>query len=193
MANVGISDISWFDVLSTNIKDPAVSDALRNLVRNLELLVAQAIDATNLIVLTEDVTNADVTPDTLADVTGLSFPVLSGELYQFRFFIHYAANAVTTGSRWSVNGPATTILSYRSEYGFTRTSRTFNEGLSGYDLPASSNATSPAAAASENIAVVEGLIEPSANGDVIARFASEVTAAAIVAKAGSFVQYRRLK
>lgn len=191
MANVGISDISWFDVLSTDIQDPAVSDALRNLIRNLELLVAQAIDATNLIVLTENVTNADVTPNTLADVTGLSFPVLSGELYQFRFFIHYAANAVTTGSRWSINGPATTVLSYRSEYGFTVASRTYNEGLSSYNLPASSNATSPATA--ENIAVVEGLIEPSANGDVIARFASEVTAAAIVAKAGSFVQYRRLK
>ena len=191
MSNVGIAYISWFDVLSTDIQDSAVSDALRNLVRNLELLVNQVTEATNLVVLTADVTNADATPNTLADVTGLSFPVISGEVYAFRYFIHYTANATTTGSRWSVNGPATTILSYRSEYGLTGTSRTINEGLSAYNLPAAANVTSPATIG--NIAVVEGIIQPSVDGSVIARFASEVGSAAIVAKAGSFVQYRRIQ
>lgn len=191
MANVGIADISWFDVLSTDIQDSAVSEALRNLVRNLELLVNQATDATNLVVLTEDVTNADATPNTVADVSGLSFPVISGETYQFRFFIHYTANATTTGSRWSINGPSVTTLSYRSEYGLTGTSRTVNDGLTSYNLPTAANATSPATAG--NIAIVEGIIQPSANGNVIARFASEVGSAAIVAKIGSFVQYRRIR
>lgn len=191
MANVGIADISWFDVLSTNVEDSAVSEALRNLVRNLELLVNQVSEATNLVVLTDNVTNANATPNTLADVTGLSFPVVAGEVYQFRFFIHYTANATTTGSRWSVNGPAATVLSYRSEYGLTGTSRTVNDGLTTYNAPAAANATSPAT--SGNIAVIEGIIQPSADGSVIARFASEVGSAAIVAKSGSFVQYRRLQ
>lgn len=191
MANVGIADISWFDVLSTDVKDSAVSESLRNLVRNLELLVNQVTEATNLVVLTEDVTNANATPNTLADVTGLSFPVVAGEVYAFRYFIHYTANATTTGSRWSINGPATTVLSYRSEYGLTGTSRTLNDGLSSYNLPAAANATSPATLG--NIAVIEGIIQPSADGSVIARFASEVGSAAVVAKSGSFVQYRRLQ
>lgn len=168
-----------------------MSESFRNLVRNLELLVIQAKESTDLIVLDEDVTNADATPNTIADVTGLSFPVESGNLYQFRFFIVYTANATTTGSRWSINGPAATSLAYRSEYGLTTTSRTVNDGLAAYNLPAASNATSPATAG--NVAVIEGVIQPSADGAVVARFASEVGSAAIVAKAGSFVQHRRLK
>lgn len=43
-----------------------------------------------------------------------------------------------------------------------------------------------------NIAIMEGLITPSANGTVVARFASEVSASAIVAKAGSTVFYQQV-
>jgi hypothetical protein len=39
------------------------------------------------------------------------------------------------------------------------------------------------------MAIIEGFILPSAAGTVIARFASEVTASAITALRGSFVQY----
>jgi len=56
-----------------------------------------------------------------------------------------------------------------------------------YDNPAASNATS--AATGGNIAIIEGFIRPSANGTLIARFASEVANSAITAKAGSIVQY----
>lgn len=47
-------------------------------------------------------------------------------------------------------------------------------------------------ATGSNIAVIEGFITPSANGTVIARFASEITASAIVAKAGSIVMYQQV-
>jgi hypothetical protein len=39
---------------------------------------------------------------------------------------------------------------------------------------------------------VTGVIQPSANGTLVARFASEVSSSAIVAKAGSFVLYQQI-
>ncbi len=42
------------------------------------------------------------------------------------------------------------------------------------------------------IAWLEGLILPTADGTVIARFASEILSSAITALAGSFVQYQQI-
>jgi len=141
-------------------------------------------------VLGADVTNNNGVANTIADVTGLSFPVVSGKTYWFRFVIDYTAAATTTGSRWSINGPTTSRLSYRSEYSLTTTSRTVNEGVTAYDSPAASNATSATTGA--NQAIIEGFITPTADGTVIARFASEVLSSAIVAKARSIVEYQQL-
>jgi hypothetical protein len=138
-------------------------------------------------VLASDVTNNNAVANTIADVTGLSFAVTSGLRYKFRFVIFYTAAASTTGSRWTINGPTTTLLRYRSAYSLTATSRTFNEAVAAYNTPAACNATS--VATNQNMAVIEGSITPSANGTVIARFASEVANSAIVAKAGSYVEY----
>jgi hypothetical protein len=153
-------------------------------------LVAASSPAFTTVILGADVTNADATPNTIADVTGLSFAAVSGNTYWFRFFIMYTAAATSTGSRWSINGPSTTLLNYKSEYSLTTTTRTINEGLSTYDAPAACNATSAATAA--NIAWIEGFATFSATGPVIARFASEVTVSAIVAKAGSILQYQQV-
>jgi hypothetical protein len=141
-------------------------------------------------VLASDVTNNNATPNSIADVTALSFAVVAGSTYKFRFVIRYTAAATATGSRWSINGPALTFLTYRAEYSLTTTTRTNIEGSTAYDLPAACNATSAATAG--NIAIIEGIIKPSANGTVIARFASEVASSAIVAKAGSFVEYETI-
>lgn len=141
-------------------------------------------------VLASDVTNNNAVANSIADVTGLSFPVVNGTRYWFRFCIQYTAAATTTGSRWTVNGPSFSELRYGSEYSLTTTSRTMNEGLVAYDLPAASSASSAATAG--NIAIVEGFIRPSADGTVIARFASEVASSAIIARTGSYVEYLAL-
>lgn len=140
-------------------------------------------------VLGADVTNNNATANTIADVTGLSFPVVTGNTYWFRFSIHYTSAATTTGSRWSINGPTTSMLRYRSQYSLTATSDTFNTATA-YDIPAASNATSASTAG--NIALIEGYITPTADGNVIARFASEISGSAIVAKAGSTVHYQEV-
>jgi hypothetical protein len=137
--------------------------------------------------ITSDVANANATANTLADITGLSFAVTSGTYYAFKFFIRYDAAATTTGARFSLNGPAATFMAYSSYYPLTATTETINYGMTAYDLPAASNASS---LVTGNIAVVEGVIQPSANGTVIGRFASEVSSSAITAKPGSHVQWR---
>lgn len=146
------------------------------------------VNVLNTVVLASDVTNNNGTANTIADVTGLSFSVTAGVKYWFRAVIDYTAAATTTGSRWSISGPGSpTRLAYWSQYSLTTTSITTNTGLTSYDLPAASNATS--AATGGNIAVIEGHITPSSDGTVIVRFASEVASSAIVAKAGSVLQW----
>ncbi len=149
-----------------------------------------AVNALNLVVLASDVTNSNAVANTIADVTGLSFAVTAGESYWFRAVVRYTAAATTTGSRWSVNGPASpTRLVYRSQYSLTAATETLNAVQNAYDLPAASNATS--ATTADNLAIIEGHITPSANGTVVIRFASEVANSAIVAKAGSVLEWVR--
>jgi hypothetical protein len=144
----------------------------------------------SIVTLASDVTNNNGTANTIADVTGLSFSVLNGKTYLFEFDIIYTAAATTTGSRWSINGPTTTHLNYESAYSLTTTTATTNAMLQAYDSPAGANATS--AATGNNWAWIRGVIRPSADGTVIARFASEISSSAIVAKAGSFVRYQQV-
>ena len=149
---------------------------------------AAAISEINLVVLAADVTNNNAVANSIADVTGLSFPVVAGQSFQFEFFIDYTAAATTTGSRWCINGPAFSRLMVQSNYGLTTTSLTFNQ-VGGYDLPAAANASSPLTTG--NLAYIAGQITPSADGNVIARFASEIAGSAIVAKAGSLLKWTR--
>ena len=149
--------------------------------------VGQSLSA---VVLGGDVINNNGTANTMQDVTGLSFDVVAAATYYFKYIILYTAAVNTTGSRWAINGPATpTLLSYTSEYTLTTTTSTRNGAVQAYDSPAACNATSVVA---QNLAVIEGLIKPSANGTVIARFASEVLSSAITAKAGSVLYYQKL-
>lgn len=144
----------------------------------------------SVVVLSSDVINNNAVANTMQDITGLSLPVVSGTRYWFQFFIRYTAAATTTGSRWSVNGPTFNELGFRVSSGLTTTSWTMLDGLSTYDTPAAASASSTATGS--NIAVIEGVIRSTADGNVIGRFASEVANSAITAKAGSFLRYRAL-
>ena len=148
-----------------------------------------AVNALNLVVLASDVVNSNAVANTIADVIGLSFAVTAGETYWFEFFIDYTAAATTTGSRWSVSGPAFTRLAYTANWSLTATSNTFSNAVA-FDMPAASNASS--AATGGNFAYVSGFIRPSANGTVTARFASEIASSAITAKAGSVLRWVRV-
>lgn len=144
------------------------------------------------VVLGSDVTNNNATANTIQDVTGLSASFLNGKTYYFKFVIWYTAAATTTGSRWGVNASAGTAanLSLISEYSLTTTTTTRNALIQSFDSPAASNATS--ATTGNNMAILEGYFRPTADCTFIARFASEVSSSAIVAKAGSVLYYQQL-
>jgi len=134
--------------------------------------------------LTGDVANSNAVANTLADITGLTHTVVSGTSYYFKAVILYTSAATTTGARFTVNGPAMTAVGYRSEYTLTSTTTTLNSHLNALQLPAASNAT---ALLLGNVAYLEGMFTPSANGTFAIQFASEVANSAITAKAGSFL------
>ena len=147
--------------------------------------------AMNAVILSSDVTNNNATANTMQDITGLSFSAKALSRYWYRFVIHYTAAATTTGSRWGVNCNASiNELRGRSEYSLTTTTKTINEGISAYDSPSASNATS--AATESNIAIIEGIFRPATDGTFIGRFASEVSSSAIIAKAGSILYWGEL-
>ncbi len=133
---------------------------------------------------------ADVasTTTTLANVTGLSFPITTGVTYRFKFFIVYTANATTTGSRWTISGPTATTLRFYSTYPSSTSANVFYY-QSAYDGAA---VTTNSGATTCNIAIIEGTINCSSSAsEVIARIAAE--AATITAKAGlSYVEWEIL-
>lgn len=141
------------------------------------------------VVLPSDVVNSNAVANTIADVTGLTFPVAAGGTYKFWIEGFYDAAATTTGSRWSITGPAFTKLCYNSEYSLAAGTTTRNVSLQAYDMPAASNTSSTAT--SGNGFWLWGIIKPSANGNVTVRFASEITASAITAKAGASLRWIR--
>ncbi len=140
------------------------------------------------VVLGSDVANSTTS---YADVTGLNFPVVANSTYTFRALVSYTAALTTTGSRWSVNGGSLTFsnLNYSSRYTLTSTSETANGGVTAFDSPAAANASS---LTDGNLAVIEGNITVTSAGTVAIRFASEVGASAITAKAGSVLYYQKL-
>jgi hypothetical protein len=165
----------------------ANSGAVKNSINQGASPITSGLSST---VLASNVINNNATANTIADVTGLNFPVTAGKTYWFQFHIQYTAQATTTGSRWAINGPTTTRLNYISEYSLTTTTSTRNAQNTAYDLPAASNASS--ALTTGNWATIEGMITPSADGTVTARFASEIANSAITALAGSVVYYQQL-
>lgn len=192
----GTEYILWKGILGTGEMLQYANDGFKVItiagaVKQAQMIGANnaVINVMNVVVLAEDVVNNNATLNTIADVTGLSFPVTAGELYWFEFTIPYTSAITTTGSRWAINGPGSpTLLNYRSEYTLTATTITVNSATA-YDTPAASNASSLTAG---NVATIWGFIKPSGNGSVTARFASEIANSAITAKAGATLRWMRV-
>ena len=134
--------------------------------------------------LTSTVSN--VTANTYADVTGLSFQATAGILYQFKATIIYSSGSTANGSGWSVNGPGTpTLIAFKSNFPLTATTEA-GYASNGYNLPASSSATS--AFTTGNIAIIQGFINVATSGTVVLRFRSETTSG-ITVQPGSVLEW----
>ena len=140
-----------------------------------------------MIVLGSDDTNNNGTGNTLEDVGGLSFAVVTGGVYYFRFVIDYTSAATTTGCRWTVNGPAATRLNYDVRFPTTATAESIQFGLTSLDGGTVSGQT-----VTSGKATVEGFYTAAGDGTFVLRFSSEVAGSAVIAKAGSICLYARL-
>ena len=108
-------------------------------------------------------------------------------IVHFRACILYAAEAKTTGSRWTVDGPTGTSYAYRSVYALSATTETVNH-CDEENQPTGCNASS--FSTGSNLAILEGFaMTPSVAGDLRFLFASGVNNSAITALAGSVLLY----
>ena len=139
-----------------------------------------------LVTLASDQTNSNAVADTLEDVTGLEFSATSGTTYRFRAVIAYTSNAGANGSRWTINGPTTSLLAYTSHYQLTETTMTTNNATA-YAIPAASNASTVVTAGAT--AEIVGIVTPSATGTIIVQHASERANSTITALAGSTLEW----
>ena len=126
---------------------------------------------------------------TMADVTSLSFPVVAGKLYRYKFSVLFTSAATTTGIRLGLTYPAVTTASAVANIpiGADGTASIYSGVInsSGDNVVATA---SPAISPAVFIATVEGVILPSAAGVVQLQSASEVAASNIVIKSGSLVE-----
>lgn len=142
--------------------------------------------------LSADVTNNNATPDTLQDVTALSFPVVANKKFAFVFYIWFTSAVGSTGSRWTINGPTLTTLSYRTTWN-NSTGGASMMTVNGNAYNTASIGASSFSTVGYNFAQIDGIIECSSSAsEVIARFSSEIAGSAIIAKIGSFVEYIQL-
>ncbi len=127
---------------------------------------------------------------TLANATGLSFPVVTGTNYKYKFTVLYTSAATTTGLRVGVTFPAATTQSALANIPGSTTDGTgflFSGFISSSgDSVVAGN--SPAVSPTVMTANVEGVFIPSASGTIQLQAATEVGASNIVIKAGSFVE-----
>lgn len=117
----------------------------------------------------------------MADVTGLSFAVTNGSTYAFKFYVMFNTAATTTGIALSMNGPTTTLLGW--DVFIAAASQTlFYQSRVAYDA---GTASPDRGSGSQNVAIIDGIIIPSASGTLIVRFASEVGSSQVTVLAGS--------
>lgn len=145
------------------------------------------IGVASTLIVAANVANANATPDTLADITGLTFAVLNGKTYRFRASIAFTSAATTTGARFTINGPTMTGINFVSRWTLTANTEFF-----GYHTALLGGAVQASALTTGNMATIEGLCTPSADGTLAVQFSSEITVSAITALAGSTLDYMRV-
>lgn len=124
------------------------------------------------------------------DVTGLSWYGKASEVYKFKAIVVYDAVAAGDGANFSVNGPAATVISYKATFATAAGTEAASFG-NAYNLPATAQTTG-SAFTTDNIAIVEGVLSPSADGTIIIRGIAENASTITVQGASSVLTWSRI-
>lgn len=127
---------------------------------------------------------------TLANVTGLSFAVTSGTHYRIAARIVFRTAATTTGLKLGATIPAFTVFS--ASVNIPLAADGAGGMWHGWLTSSGDTVTSTGvqAANTDYVAVIEGILIPSANGTFQLQAASEVLASAATLRPGSHLAYR---
>lgn len=149
--------------LSTGIVDNTEFDSLDGVTSDIQAQINSKIVPT-IVRLNSDVsTNAT---SCCVDATGLSFGVSSGKVYHFKFLVRWNTTDTVRGIGLTLNGPTTTFLTYDVIYPFDPDDGRIH-GRNSYNS-ATPEVRSPAL--TNNLGIIEGLIQPSSDGTLIVRF-----------------------
>ena len=164
--------------LSTGLVDNTEFDSLDGVTSDIQAQLDSKI-VPSIVRLGSDVsTTSDVC---CVDATGLSFSVSSGKVYHFKFLVRWDTIDVTRGIGLTLNGPSTTFLSYDVIYPRIATDGEIH-GRNSYN---SADFAPRSPTLTDNLGIIEGLIQPSADGTLIVRFFSEHASNTITVKANS--------
>lgn len=118
----------------------------------------------------------DYSSSAYTDMTGMVFPVTSGVLYKFRADIVFQSDTIPGGAiGLTITTPAVTRLA-ALVYGPTGTVDAVNQEMRG-SISASAESvliTGTEAVDRDQLAIIEGIILPSASGNVQVRYRAEV-------------------
>lgn len=136
--------------------------------------------------VTADVINATTS---FADITGLTVALKSGRFYGFHSHLYHISNATTTGAQFGYNidnAPTTSILGTIDTVTASITASVHSAGVvTARDTAATAQTTGSAGI---TLAILSGMIQPSADGTFAMRCKSEVAVAAgLTIKAGSWL------
>jgi hypothetical protein len=129
------------------------------------------------------------TSTTAISATNMSFPVIAGNVYKYKFLVLYTSTSSNNGLRLGLTYPAVSTASAVANIAAaTDSTGAYYQGVinSSGDVVA---ATSTAASNLIEISTVEGILVPTANGTVQLKFGSELSSQTVTIKAGSLVEY----
>lgn len=103
------------------------------------------------------------------DATGLSLSVSSGKVYHFKFLVRWDTTNTDKGIGLTLNGPTASFLTYDLIIPING-NNAFNVGKNSYNsVVEAGSSPNP----TNNLGIIEGLIQPSADGTLIVRFQAE--------------------
>lgn len=152
-----------------------------------QIAAARKLDL--LLRLASDYVNATTS---FTDITGLTAPLKSGKFYGFVAYLYHINDATTTGSQFGYNigaAPTTSIVGTIDTVTASVTASVHSAGvITARDTAVTAQTTG---AAAQRLAIISGMIQPSADGTFVMRGKSEVAVAAgLTVKAGSMLYVR---
>lgn len=132
-----------------------------------------------------DVSNSTTS---FADVTGLTYPLLSGRKYLIDCVLFHLSAATTTGAQFGYNiGAAPTVAQFANISGVTNSVTAGAISLGSATARDTAITAQTTGSANVTMTHIAGYIQPSADGTFAIRLVSEVSTSAVTVKAGSWL------